>query len=74
MNDKFYTVDEFAEMVKMSPQTIRRCIRKGRIMACRPAIGKKSPYRIHASEIMRILSVDYQKIVEERNKLADSQN
>lgn len=66
MNDMFYTVDEFADLVKMSARTIRRGIKKGRIMACRPGVGKKSPYRIHQSEIQRILSADYEKIVEER--------
>ena len=68
MNGIFYTVDEFAQKVKMCAHTVRRAIKSGRIMACRPGIGKKSPYRIHESELMRILSVDYEEIMKYREK------
>ena len=72
MNGIFYTVDEFAEKVKMCPHTVRRAIRSGRIMACRPGIGIKSPYRIHESELMRIMTVDYEKIKRYREEENDN--
>lgn len=64
----FYSVEEFANILKVSHATIRRAIKAGRIMACRPGIGKKSPYRIHESEILRVLNTDYEKIIEEIKK------
>ncbi len=33
MTDKFYTVDEIAEMVKIHPKTIQRYIREGKLKA-----------------------------------------
>jgi len=52
------TVDEFAEKVRMCPQSIRSAIRNGKINAFRPGIGKKSGYRIPESEIERLLVIE----------------
>ncbi len=50
----FLTVEEFAKLMKMHPNTIRKAIKKGNIFASRPGMGKKSPYRIAESEIERL--------------------
>lgn len=38
MTDKYYTVDEIAEMIKIHPKTLRRYIREGRLKASK--VGK----------------------------------
>lgn len=38
MNDKYYTVDEIAEMIKIHPKTVQRYIREGRLKASK--VGK----------------------------------
>jgi len=69
MNGIFYTVEEFSEKIKMCPHTVRRAIKSGRIMACRPGIGIKSPYRIHESELMRIMAADYEEMQKYRKNI-----
>ena len=68
MEGEFYTVYEVAEKLRVCAHTIRNAIKKGRIHACRPGIGIKAPYRIHESELMRILMVDYKTILKEREE------
>jgi len=50
----FLTVQEFASRIKMSPSTVRKSIREGKIFATRPSMGKKGPFRISESEIERL--------------------
>lgn len=50
----FLTLQEFSERIKMHPGTVRKAIRKGKIFASRPGMGKKSPYRIPESELERL--------------------
>ncbi len=38
MTDKYYTVDEIAEMIKIHPKTVQRYIREGRLKATK--VGK----------------------------------
>jgi excisionase family DNA binding protein len=38
MTDKYYTVDEIAEMIKIHPKTVQRYIREGRLKAAK--VGK----------------------------------
>lgn len=71
----YYTVEEFAYVVQMNPQTIRTSIRVGKIHAIRVGIGKKSPYRIPASELVRLNQVSFderiphlKEYIEEREK------
>lgn len=54
MNQEFYTVEEFAKLVNISAQTIRKSIRDGHIFAIRAGSGKKSSYRIHRTQIDRL--------------------
>jgi excisionase family DNA binding protein len=50
----FLTVEEFAKRMKMSPTTIRRAIRDGKIYASRLSPSKRAPYRIAESELERL--------------------
>lgn len=38
MFDKFYSVDEIAELIKIHPKTVQRYIREGKLKACK--VGK----------------------------------
>lgn len=58
-NDRFYTVQEMANMLKVSIITIRRAIKAGRIQAFRVGSGAKSPYRIAGTEIDRIMVMNF---------------
>lgn len=50
----FLTVEEFANRIKMHPQSVRKSIKEGKIFASRPGMGKNSPYRIAESELERL--------------------
>jgi hypothetical protein len=51
---KYYKVEEFAKELEMSPESVRRAIRTGHIYAFRPGLGKRSGYRIAATELERL--------------------
>lgn len=60
MEDKYYSVKELAKKLNVSCRTIARAIKAKRIFAFRPGCGLKSPWRIHESELLRIMHVDYE--------------
>src|SRR5581483_2353805 len=47
MSDKVYTVEQFAELVKLHPKTVLRFIKEGRVRAVKVGRG----YRILRSEL-----------------------
>ena len=53
-NDTFYTVKEFATLLKVNPETIRKAIRSGKIIAIKPGGGKTSSLRIPRIELDRM--------------------
>lgn len=57
MTDGFITVEEAAELLRIHPQTVRLWLRQGKLRG-RLIGGRKSGYRIPASEIDRLLSPD----------------
>lgn len=61
----FFTVIEFAEKLRVHPNTIRRAIQKGRIQAFRTGEGEKSSYRIPSTEVKRLCELDMSKLIEE---------
>jgi len=63
MEQDFYSIKEFASVLRVSPITIRRAIKNGRINAFRAGGTEKSSFRIPASEIHRMGIVDLKKIV-----------
>jgi len=61
--DAYISLKEFAKMLNVHPETIRRSIRKGNISAVKLGIGKNSAYRIPYSEIERLGIVNMQKVI-----------
>lgn len=59
----FYSIQEFAEKLSVSPDTIRRAIKNGRISAIRAGSSKRGAFRIAYSEIDRLAKIDLQGIV-----------
>lgn len=56
---EFYDTLEFAKIMKVNPQSIRRAIYSGHIQAIRATGGKKAHYRIPAIEIQRLCDMAY---------------
>ena len=50
----FYTVIEFAKIMRLNPMTVRNAVKEGRIQGFKPLIGKTSSWRIPHSEIGRL--------------------
>ncbi|MBV9323272.1 MAG: helix-turn-helix domain-containing protein [Chloroflexi bacterium] len=57
MVERFITVQEAAAQLEVHPQTVRVWLREGKLKG-RLIGGRKSGYRIPASEIDRLLSPD----------------
>ena len=57
MPEKFITVQDAAEQLQVHPQTVRLWLREGKLRG-RLIGGRKSGYRIPASEIDRLLTPD----------------
>ena len=62
MTDRYYTVEEFAKLTKMNTRTILNAIKSGRIHAVRFGSGKKSPFRIPDSQLVRLGSLTYEEV------------
>jgi len=69
MND-FLTVSEFAELIKMHPNSVRRAIKKGHIHAFRLSDAPKSALRIPSSELNRKAELMFYDLLE-KAKLVD---
>lgn len=65
MEQTFLTIIEFAEKLKVHPNTIRRAIKSGRLSAVRIGSGKRATYRIPLSEINRIAIMDLEFYIEQ---------
>lgn len=53
-DERFLTVAEVADKLRMNPETIRVWLRDGRMIGARPG-GKRAGWRIPASEVRRFL-------------------
>jgi len=60
----FLSIKEFAVLVRVHPNTIRRAIIKGKITAFRIGTTSKSPFRIPKTEINRMAFDQLELIVE----------
>ncbi len=60
----FVSIKEFAAILGVHPDTIRRSIRRGRINALRVGGGKRSVFRIPKSETNRMAVCDLEKIID----------
>lgn len=69
----YYSINEFSKKLHAHPNTIRRCIKNGKISAINIGTGKKKLYRIPSSEINRLALFDLRKmlkIINEQDKLS----
>ena len=66
MDKKFnlLTINEFAEILKVHPNTVRNGIKSGRIQAFRAGGGKKSAFRIFDTELNRMAEFDAEHMIE----------
>lgn len=55
---QFYTVNEVAQLLRVSPSTIRNYIKKNIIGAVRIGVGQRTMLRIPQAEITKITTID----------------
>lgn len=61
---EFLTIIEFANKIRMHPNTVRKGIISGRIQAVRLGNSNKSAYRIPATELQRLCELDMSELIE----------
>jgi excisionase family DNA binding protein len=61
---EFLTVMEFADKLRIHPNTVRKGITAGRIQAFRTSSGSRSGLRIPSTEVNRICEMDMMKLIE----------
>lgn len=61
---KFYSVKEFAKLLGISEQTVRRSIKCGRLQAVRIGSGKRASFRIAENELVRLSELDLMKLID----------
>ncbi len=64
VGNEFLSIKEFAILLKVHPNTIRRAVKSGRINAFKIGYGRKSIYRICRTEINRIAIFDLEEMIE----------
>lgn len=62
-NSDFVSIKEFAAILGVHPDTIRRSIKRGRINAVRVGGGKRTVFRIPKSETNRMAIVDLEALI-----------
>lgn len=71
-SDDFYTVEQFARILKLHPNSIRKKIADGKIQAINLGLGRYKIWRIPKAEIERLGVFDLEnlinKVVDERTK------
>jgi excisionase family DNA binding protein len=75
----FFTIQEFAKIVKIHPSTVRRAIKCGKLQAVKFGASSRPLYRIPSSEINRIALFDLKEMIkkmvlEESEKALENQN
>lgn len=68
MEKEFYSVEEFAKVFDVSYWLILEAIHQGRVRAFKITTGKRSPFRIHKSEILRVQFDGIHEINEKMSK------
>lgn len=55
----FYSIKDFAKMLSISQQGIRKLLKDGQIKSLRLGTAKRSKHRIPRSELLRLQSMAY---------------
>lgn len=63
MVNDFYSIKEFAKLLKVHHNTVRNGIKYGRIQAFRVGKGKTSSYRIPYTEVQRMALFDMNQVI-----------
>ncbi len=66
ISNEILTVDEFADYIKVHPNTVRSMIRKGYLSSFKVGNGKTSSYRIAKSEVQRMAMMNLEEIIDKR--------
>lgn len=61
--EEYLTIKEFAGILSVHPNTVRRSIKHGKLQCVRIGIGKKAGYRIPKSEISRVALFDLKDMI-----------
>lgn len=64
-SQEFYTIQEFADKLRIHHNTVRNGIKKGKYQAFRVGSGPRSEFRIPKNEVNRICEFDMIKNIEE---------
>jgi len=64
VGNEFLSIKEFAILLNVHSNTIRRAVKSGRINAFKVGYGKKAIYRIARAEINRIAIFDLEEMIE----------
>lgn len=62
--EDFLSIKEFAIVINVHPNTVRRSIKSGRLNAFRIGAGIKAIYRIPRSEINRLAFINLEEMIE----------
>ncbi len=62
----FYSIQDFANLIKVHHNTVRRAIKTGHINAFRTNNGPKSSFRIPRSEINKMSMDQYVKLTQKQ--------
>lgn len=60
----FLSIKEFAVVINVHPNTVRRSIKKGRLSAFRVGSGARATYRIPRAEINRLAFMNLEEMVQ----------
>lgn len=61
---EFYTIQEFADKLRIHHNTVRKMISVGRIQAFRSGNKGKSTYRIPSTEVPRVCELDMSTLID----------
>lgn len=61
--EDFLSIKEFACLIRVHENTVRKMIKTGKLNAFKIGLGPKSPYRICRTEINRMCLTDLETII-----------